>query len=59
VGVVQGARLREAQFDNEAILKGAEEPFDASPALGRRGGDPFDAQLVQRAPDLGGGVPPR
>lgn len=51
-------RLREAQFGDESILEGAEEPLD--PALGLRGmrANPPDAQFLQGPPHLrGGGAP--
>lgn len=55
LGLVEGAGLGEAQFGDEAILKGAEEPFDPALALGRGGGDPADTQFVKGAADLRGG----
>lgn len=43
LGVGERAGLREPQFDDEAILEGAKETFDAALALGRGRGDPGDA----------------
>ena len=51
----EGPRLGEAEFDDEAILKGAKEPLHAALALGGGGGDPADAEFLERAPDLGRG----
>jgi hypothetical protein len=49
----EGAGVREAEFDHEPILEGAEEPFN--PTLGLRGvgANPRDAQFAERAADLG------
>lgn len=55
LGVGERAGLRKPQFDDEAVLEGAKETLDASLAFRGRGRDPADAQLMQRAPDLGGG----
>ncbi len=58
--VEDALRLREragagqAEFDHEAILEGAEQPLDAPFGLRRPGGDPANAQLLERAADLGG-----
>jgi len=49
-----GGGLREAEFDDQAILEGAKEALDPALALGRGGGEPADAQLLERAPDLRG-----
>jgi hypothetical protein len=38
---------------DQAVLQGAEEPLDAALGLRAVRGDPFDAQLVQRAAELG------
>ena len=54
LGVGEGPRLRKAEFDDEAILEGAEEPFHAALTLGRGGGDPADPQFLERSADLGG-----
>jgi len=51
----EGARLREAEFDDQAILEGAKEAFHAALALGRGRGDPADPEFVERSPDLCGG----
>jgi len=51
-------RVREAQFGDEPVLKGAKEPFDTAFSLGRVGGDPADAQFLERAADLRGVVVP-
>lgn len=55
LGLGECFRLREAEFDDEAILKGAKEPLHAALALGRGRGDPADAEFLERAPDLSGG----
>src|SRR5579864_4419132 len=55
LSVGEGPRLREAEFDDQAILEGAKEPLHASLALRRGGGDPADAEFLERAPDLGRG----
>lgn len=46
------ARLREPQFDHEAVLEGAKEAFDATSAFRRRGGDPADAEFLEGAANL-------
>ncbi len=51
----EGAGLGQAQFRDEAILKGAKEPLDPTLALRRRGGDPADAEFLEGAADLGRG----
>ncbi len=51
----EGPRLREAEFDDQAILEGAKEPFHASLALRRGGGDPADPEFLERAADLSRG----
>jgi hypothetical protein len=48
----EGPRLREAQFDDQAILEGAKESFHASLALRRGGGDPADSEFLECTPDL-------
>ncbi len=55
LGLSEGTRLREAEFDDQAILKGAKEPLHAALALWRGGGDPADAEFLERTPDLGRG----
>ena len=55
LGVGEGPRVREAEFDDEAILEGAKEPFHAALALGRGRGDPADPEFLERPPDLGRG----
>jgi len=54
LGLGEGAGLREAEFGDEAILEGAEEPLDPAFALRRRRGDPADAEFLQGAADLRG-----
>jgi len=54
LGVGERTGLGEAEFADEAILKGAEEPFDPALALRRGGGDPANPEFLQRAADLGG-----
>src|SRR5207253_4104720 len=44
----------EAEFGQEAILKGAKEAFDAALALRRRGGDPPNPEVAEDPTDLGG-----
>jgi hypothetical protein len=55
LGLGEGARLGEAEFHDEAILKSAKEPFHAPLALGRGGGDPADPEFLEGAADLGRG----
>ncbi len=55
LGFGESPGLREAEFDDEAILKGAKEPLHAALALRRGGGDPADAEFLERAADLGRG----
>ncbi len=55
LGLGEGPRLREAEFDDQAILEGAKEPFHASLALRRGRGDPADPEFLERTPDLRGG----
>lgn len=52
VGCLPGPNLGEAELRDEAILHRAEEALDTALGLGTRRGDPFNAQLVQDAPDL-------
>ena len=47
------AGVGEAEFDHQAVLKGAEEALNSAFGLGRVGPNPVDAQLTERAPDLG------
>jgi hypothetical protein len=54
LGVGERPGLREAEFADEAILKGAEEPLAPALALRRGGGDPANPEFLQRAADLGG-----
>ena len=58
IGRLLVADAREAEFDDETILEGAEEAFNAPLSLGTGGGDPGDAELAQHAADLGGGALP-
>ena len=44
---------REAQFADEAILEGAKEALDPPATLRRGGGDPADAEFLERPADLG------
>jgi hypothetical protein len=44
--------MGEPQFDDEAILQRAEEPFHPPFALGRGGRDPADAEFVEGPADL-------
>ncbi len=50
--VGKSARAGEAKFRDEAVLKGAEEPFDATLRLRRLSCYPPNAQFRQRAADL-------
>ncbi len=58
--VEDALRLREragagqAELDHQAILEGPKEPFNPTRRLRRPGGDPANAQLLERAADLGG-----
>ena len=52
-GLREGAGVGEAEFDHKAVLKGAEEALDPPLRLWRVSPDPRDAQLAERAPDLG------
>src|SRR5271165_7167498 len=54
VGGVQIASLSEAQFAAQTILEHAPETFDAAFGLGAAGCDEGDAELLQRASELGG-----
>lgn len=56
IGRLLIADAREAEFDDETILQGAEEALDAPLSLGARGRDPGDAEFVQHAADLRGGA---
>src|SRR5579864_1162467 len=55
LGLGEGPRLREAEFDDQPILKGAKEPLHAARTLRRGGRDPADAEFLERASDLGRG----
>src|SRR5579864_3288556 len=55
LGFGERLRLREPEFDDQAILKGAKEPLHAALSLGRGGGDPGDSEFLERAADLGRG----
>jgi len=52
-GLCKRARLGEAEFDHQAVLKGAEEALNPAFGLGRVGSNPGDAQFAESAPDLG------
>jgi len=54
LGLHERARMGQAELDDEAILEGAKEPFDPSLGLRRVGGDPPNAEFLERAPDLSG-----
>jgi hypothetical protein len=43
----------EAELDDEAVLQGAPEPFDAAFGLRRAGRDVADAEVVKDAAELG------
>ena len=58
LSVSERLRVREAQFGDESVLKGAKEPFDPTFGLRRMGGDPADAKFLERAADLRGIVVP-
>lgn len=57
LGAVDGVDAGQAHLRDEAILQGLEEPLDAAFGLGRGGGDPGDAELVEGATHLRGGAP--
>ena len=55
----QRAGMGEPEFDDEAILESAKEPFHPTLALGGGGRDPADPEFLEGAPDLRGlGAPP-
>ena len=54
LGLREGPCLREAEFDDEAILEGAKEPFHPTLSLGRRCGNPANSEFLERTPHLGG-----
>ena len=54
IGGVQIASLSEAQLAAQTILEHAPETFDAAFGLGTASGDEGDAELLQRASELGG-----
>jgi len=54
LGLRERARVAETELDDQAILKGAKEPLDPSLRLRGLRADPADAELLERAPDLGG-----
>jgi hypothetical protein len=54
LGLGDGRRLSEPEFDDEAILKGAKEPLDATLGLRGVGANPADAEVLEGAADLGG-----
>ena len=53
LGLGERAGLGEAQFNHQAILKGAEEALDAAFGLRRVSGDPADAEFPEGPADLG------
>lgn len=55
LGLGEGSGVGEAEFDDQAILEGAKEPFHAPLALRRGRGDPADAEFLKRPPGLSGG----
>jgi hypothetical protein len=56
VGLVQSGGLREAKFADQAVLAGAPGALDAALGLGRVGGDLLNAELLENASQLGGGL---
>ncbi len=54
VGGVDVGSLSQTQFAAQTILQHAPEAFDAAFGLGRLGGDEGDAELLERAAELGG-----
>lgn len=54
VGAVEVVDVGEAQFRDQAILKGLEEALDPALGLGRERGNPADAEVVQDTTDLRG-----
>jgi hypothetical protein len=55
VGAGEVADTGEAEFTHQPILEGPTHPLDAALGLRGGGGDPLDAEVRERAPDLGGG----
>lgn len=49
----EGTRVGEPEFDDQAILEGAEEPFDTALGFRGMGADPADAEFLEGAADLG------
>ncbi len=58
IGRLPVSNAGETEFDDEPILEGAEEAFNAPFGLRTGGRDPGDAKLAQHAADLGGGALP-
>src|SRR5678809_982635 len=56
VGLLQGGGVDEAEFADQAVLTGAPDAFDAALGLRGVGGDLLDAELVESADKLGGGL---
>lgn len=58
VGRLVGVDTGQAQLQGEALLQGAPQALDPTLGLGRAGGEVMDAELMQRASELGeaGGV---
>jgi hypothetical protein len=54
LGLGERAGVGQPQFDDETILEGAKESFDAALRLWGMGTDPADAEFLEGAPDLGG-----
>lgn len=55
LGLGQRARLGKPQFDDEAILEGAEETLDSTLALRRGRGNPANPQFLEGTANLGRG----
>jgi hypothetical protein len=57
VGAVTVRHGADPQVRHQPVLEGAPDPLDAALRLGRAGGDRADAELRERAPDLGRPTP--
>ena len=53
VGGLARGDAAQAEADDQAILQGAPQPFDAAFGLRRAGGDVADAEVVQQAAEVG------
>ena len=53
VGGLEGREAAEPELDDEAVLQGAPEAFDAALGLRRAGRDVADAEVVEDAAEVG------